>query len=182
MEALLHNLVIRRRRHIVNFMPSEKTKELLDNLKQITKPKRFSTDKVISYTNRFYIENPLHKLPKSYDKAKKYKDEDGEVYIMIDRMYGGVFASDQRLTQKDGTEYKGKIYKKRRLIKNKGNSFYSACSVTKDGRWFDNTGMPIEPPKKVEEDESQQVAEVMKTELTPEEKLSNEQNFLKGLK
>ena len=146
-------------------MPSEKTKELLDSLKQITKPKRFSTDKVISYTNRFYIENPLHKLPKSYDKAKKYKDED-----------------DQRLTQKDGTEYKGKIYKKRRLIKNKGNSFYSACSVTKDGRWFDNTGMPIEPPKKVEEDESEQVAEVMKTELTPEEKLSNEQNFLKGLK
>ena len=42
--------------------------------------------------------------------------------------------------------------------------------------------MPIEPPKKVEEDESEQVAEVMKTELTPEEKLSNEQNFLKGLK
>ena len=42
--------------------------------------------------------------------------------------------------------------------------------------------MPIEPPKKVEEDENQQVAEVMKTELTSEEKLSNEQNFLKGLK
>ena len=85
-------------------MPSDKTQELLDNLKQITKPKKFSQDKIISYTNRFYIDSPLHKLPKSYDKAKKYKDEDGAVYIMIDRMYGGVFASDQRLTKKDGTE------------------------------------------------------------------------------
>ena len=80
MEALLHNLVIRRRRHIVNFMPSDKTQELLDNLKQITKPKKFSQDKVISYTNRFYIDSPLHKLPKSYDKAKKYKD--GDVIII----------------------------------------------------------------------------------------------------
>ena len=48
------------------------------------------------------------------------------------------------------------MVKKRRLIKSKDpitkedKSFYSPCSVTADGRWFDNAGLPIEPPKKLE--------------------------------
>ena len=72
---------------------------------------------------------------------------------MIDRVYGGLYG--QRLVQKDGSEYKGKLYKKRRLITSKNiggekSNFYSACVVTADGRWFDSGGLPIEAPAKLE--------------------------------
>ena len=133
---------------------SEKTKKLLDNLNKITqKPKsQFEREKIDVITNRYYIPDSIHTLPKSYNQAKRYKDEtwlDGE-YIMIDRVYSGL--SGQRLTQRDGTTYKGKLYDKRRLIKNEidDKNFYSKCTVTTDGRWFDNCGFPIETPKEVE--------------------------------
>ena len=72
---------------------------------------------------------------------------------MIDRVYGSLYG--QTLMQKDGTEYKGKLYNKRRLITSKSfmgenKSFYSRCTVTADGRWFDNGGLPIEAPIKLE--------------------------------
>ena len=75
------------------------------------------------------------------------------MYVMIDRVYGGLYG--QRLMQKDGTEYKGKLYNKRRLITSKNtagekSNFYSRCTVTADGRWFDNGGLPIEAPAKLE--------------------------------
>jgi len=59
------------------------------------------------------------------------------------------------LVQKDGSEYKGKLYKKRRLITSENiggekSNFYSACVVTADGRWFDSGGLPIEAPAKLE--------------------------------
>ena len=59
------------------------------------------------------------------------------------------------MVQKDGSEYKGKLYKKRRLITSKNiggekSNFYSACVVTAGGRWFDNGGLPIEAPAKLE--------------------------------
>jgi hypothetical protein len=70
-------------------MPSEKTKKLLEGLGKITDsaPNRFEQQKFHSYTNRHYP-NTLNKLPASYDKAKKKKDENGDEYIMIDRVYG----------------------------------------------------------------------------------------------
>jgi hypothetical protein len=58
--------------------------------------------------------------------------------------------------QKDGSIYAGKLYKKRRLMTrkdpmtNEKTNFYSACVSTADGRWFDNTGFPIEAPAKLE--------------------------------
>jgi hypothetical protein len=135
-------------------MPSEKTKKLLEGLGKITDsaPKAFVEQKYHSYTNRYY-HNPLHTLPSSYDKAKKKKDEEGDEYIMIDRVYGSLYESS--LHQKDGTIYTGKLYSKRRLITGKNVqgekvNFYSACTSTADGRWFDNTGMPIEVPTKLE--------------------------------
>jgi hypothetical protein len=112
------------------------------------------SEKYHSYTNRFYP-NFLHTLPKSYDKAKKRKDEDGEEYIMIDRVYGDIWNTG-RLQQKDGTVYNGELYKKRRLLIRKDpitgekSNFYSACTATADGRWFDNQGLPIEAPDKLE--------------------------------
>jgi len=137
-------------------MPSEKTKQLLEGLGRITDsaPKVRETEKFHSYTNRFYP-NFLHQLPKSYEKARRKKDEDGEEYIMIDRVYGDLWNTG-RLQQKDGTTYSGKLYKKRRLLIRKDpitgekSNFYSACTSTADGRWFDNQGLPIEAPDKLE--------------------------------
>ena len=117
-------------------------------------PKVRETEKFHSYTNRFYP-NSLHQLPKSYDKAKRKKDEDGEEYIMIDRVYGDLWNTG-RLQQKDGTVYNGKLYRKRRLLIRKDpitgekSNFYSACTSTADGRWFDNQGLPIEAPTQLE--------------------------------
>ena len=148
-------------------MPSEKTKKLLEGLGKITDsaPKSFQQENFHSYTNRYYP-NTIHPLPAIYDKAKRKKDEDGEEYIMIDRVYGSLYG--QTLMQKDGTEYKGKLYQKRRLITSKNttgekNSFYSRCTVTADGRWFDNGGMPIEAPAKLEP-EKQKTAEEIEEE------------------
>ena len=137
-------------------MPSEKTKQLLEGLGKITDsaPNKFEQQKYHSYTNRYYS-NTITVLPKSYDNAKKKKDEDGEEYIMIDRVYGDLW-NDGRLQQKDGTTYSGKLYRKRRLLVRKDpitgekSNFYSACTSTADGRWFDNTGFPIDAPEKLE--------------------------------
>ena len=93
-------------------------------------------------------------MPASYDKAKVKKDEDGDEYLMIDRVYGSLY--EDHLLQKDGSTYNGKLYKKRRLITRKDTitgektNFYSSCVSTADGRWFDNTGLPIEAPTKLE--------------------------------
>ena len=145
-------------------MPSEKTKKLLEGLGKITDsaPSRFEQQKFHSYTNRYYP-NLLNKLPASYDKAKRKKDEDGDEYIMIDRVYGSLYG--QNLLQKDGTEYTGKLYNKRRLVTHKNNmnekvSFYSRCTVTADGRWFDNGGMPIEVPTKLEPEKVKSAEEI----------------------
>ena len=160
---------------------SKKSKELLDNLSKITErpQSKFQRDTFHSYTNMFYTSMPedIHKLPKRYDKAKRKKDEEGEEYIMIDRIYGSIFKGGERLVQADGTVYTGKLYSKRRLLtstdftKEKKN-FYSPCRVTADGRWFDNAGMPIEVPTKLEpektktkeeiEEEEQQKADIAK--------------------
>jgi len=137
-------------------MPSEKTKKLLEGLGKISDsaPKRFEDQKYHSYANRYYP-NTVNPMPARYDKAKREKDEDGDEYFMIDRVYGSIFKDGQRLLQADGTEYKGKLNQKRRLVTHKNNmgekvSFYSRCTVTADERWFDNCGMPIEIPSKLE--------------------------------
>ena len=158
-------------------MPSEKTKKLLEGLGKITDsaPKSYKEEKFHSYTNRYYP-NSIHPLPVLYDKAKRKKDEDGEEYIMIDRVYGSLYG--QSLMQKDGTEYKGKLYNKRRLITSKNtmgekNSFYSRCTVTADGRWFDNGGMPIEAPTKLEPEKVKTQEEIEEENRIKVEKSKN---------
>jgi len=158
-------------------MPSEKTKKLLEGLGKITDsaPKSYKEEKFHSYTNRYYP-NTIHPLPAIYDKAKRKKDEDGEEYIMIDRVYGSLYG--QSLMQKDGTEYKGKLYNKRRLITSKNttgekNSFYSRCTVTADGRWFDNGGLPIEAPTKLEPEKVKTQEEIEEEKRIQVEKAKN---------
>jgi hypothetical protein len=160
-------------------MPSDKTKKLLEGLGKITDsaPKQYPEEKVNSYTNRWYtsISSSIHQLPKKYDKAKRKKDEDGEEYVMIDRIYGSIFKGGDKLLQADGTIYKGKLYSKRRLLTSKDpitkekKNFFSPCRVTADGRWFDNCGLPIEAPDKLEPEK------VKTTEELEEEKRINDE-------
>ncbi len=167
-------------------MPSEKTKKLLEGLGKITDsaPKNNKEERINSYTNRHYP-NPIHQLPKMYDKAKRKKDEDGDEYIMIDRVYGGLYG--QRLVQKSGTEYNGKLYKKRRLISKRitgeKSNYYSGCVVTADGRWFDNCGMPIEAPTKLEPEKVQTQEEIEEdNRLKAEKSKQKEAAILASLK
>ena len=158
-----------------------KTKELLANLNKLTDSSGVAPTKaepkVQSYTNRFYTSTPesIHKLPKRYDNAKKRKDEDGDEFIMIDRVYGNLW-NEGELLQKDGTVYKGKLYRKRRLITNKdpitkeNKSFYSRCTVTADGRWFDNGGLPIEAPTQLEPEKVKTQEEIEEEERIKQEK------------
>ena len=176
-------------------MPSEKTKKLLEGLGKITDsaPNKFEQQKFHSYTNRYYA-NTLRTLPAIYDKAKKKKDEDGEEYIMIDRVYGSLY--DDHLLQKDGSIYNSKLYKKRRLITrkdpmtNEKMNFYSPCVSTADGRWFDNCGFPIEAPKSsLDEEVRESNVEIVKMppsekelEQIRQQKLAQEQKTLQNLK
>ena len=64
-----------------------------------------------------------------------------------------------------------------------GNNFYSECRVTADGRWFDNGGIPIEPPKSVEVEKEEDKEETSTIESwSSEPKEDPELNMLKKLK
>jgi len=152
-------------------MPSEKTKKLLEGLGNIANKTRITEEKHAVVSNEYG------------------EDAKGNI-IYIDRMYGDLFGG-HRLIQKNHKEYTGKIHKRRRLIKGlDGNSFYSACYETADGRWFDNSGMPIEAPKKAEaEPEVQSNIEFVNLPPSPEElekikqqKLDQEKKILQNLK
>ena len=170
-------------------MPSEKTKKLLEGLGKISAsaPNRFEDKKYHSYANRYYP-NTIHPMPARYDKAKRKKDEDGDEYFMIDRVYGSIFKNGQRLLQADGTEYEGKLYHKRRLITRKNTmgekvSFYSRCTVTADGRWFDNGGLPIEVPTKLEPEKVKTQEEIEEEQKEKQERAKQkEAEILANLK
>jgi hypothetical protein len=151
--------------------------ELLDKLQAITaKPRPTEKQEPLS-TNRYWLDDTIKKLPARYDKAKKHKDENGDYYIWIDRAYGSLY--DSKMVQADGSEYLGKLYKKRRLVTSKDpltgekNNFYSACVSTADGRWFDNSGFPIEVPEKLEPEKQPDPEEL---ELEKQRKLENAKN------
>jgi len=122
-----------------------KTKELLEGLNKIT-AKPSAPDPVYTSVSNQYGETA-----------------DGKP-IYIDRLYGGLYG-DTKLVNKDHTTYKGKIHRRRRLITRKTvggdvNNFYSVCYETADGRWFDNAGMPIEAPKKLEPEKVKTAEEI----------------------
>jgi PAS domain-containing protein len=152
-------------------MPSEKTKQLLEGLGNIANKTRITEEKHAVVSNEYG------------------EDAKGNI-IYIDRMYGDLFGG-HRLIQKNHKEYTGKIHKRRRLVKGlDGNSFYSACYETADGRWFDNAGMPIETPKRAEaEPEVQSNIEFVNLppsaedlEQIKQQKLEKEQRLLQNLK
>mgnify|MGYP003128108386 FL=1 len=139
-----------------------KTKKLLDSLKSITKPKM----KQVKYDviSNIYGED---------DKGKP---------IYIDRIYSGLTEKIQ-LVNKNMTIYKGKIHKRSIMIKGKDGKFRSHAYETADGRWFDRAGMPMTPPKNVVNEEPvKNTIEIQKTELTADEKIQIEKDFLSRLK
>ena len=71
------------------------------------------------------------------ESNKYYPDMKSEDFIYIDRIYGGLNGISQ-LVQKDGSNYKG--YLKTFKIG------VSTFTLTEDGRWFDNSGMPCQCP------------------------------------
>lgn len=147
-------------------MASEKTKELLDNLKEITnKPK---------------AKEPIHVVV-----SNQYGEDSKGNPIYIDRLYGGIYGN-VKLINKNFTEYKGKIHKRSITVKGiDGNNFRSHAYETQDGRWFDRSGLPIEKPKQktiIQDEPEQPTIEVQKVELTADEKLQAEKDFLSKLK
>ena len=71
---------------------------------------------------------------------KYYPDIYKEDFVYIDRVYGGLNGVSQ-LVQKDGSNYKGYL----KTLKIGVSTF----TLTEDGRWFDNSGMPCQCPKTV---------------------------------
>ena len=71
---------------------------------------------------------------------KHYPDIYKEDFVYINRVYGGLNGVSQ-LVQKDGSIYKGYL----KTLKIGVSTF----TLTEDGRWFDNSGMPCQVPKGV---------------------------------
>ena len=64
---------------------------------------------------------------------KHYIGDSETKFVAYDRIYGSIFKEGERLIQKDGTIYEGKLHKGP-----------NGCRYTDDGRWFDKSGMPID--------------------------------------
>jgi hypothetical protein len=149
-------------------MPSEKTKELLAGLGNIANKTRITEDSFTMVSNEFG------------------EDTKGKL-IYIDRLYSDLFGGI-KLIQKNHKEYPGKIHKKRRLISKKSIngdniSFYSVCYVTADNRWFDNCGMPIEAPDKLEPEKVKTAEEIEEeNRIKAERSKAKEAAILKNLR
>ena len=65
----------------------------------------------------------------------------------IDRLYKLGTTDAVELINKDSTLYKGRVYRRRISLQNtEGENFFAVAYESADGRWFDNSGMPIKKP------------------------------------
>lgn len=71
----------------------------------------------------------------------------------IDRLYQLGVTEAVELINKDSTRYRGKIHRRRVTMQNtEGQNFFATAYESADGRWFDNSGMPMKKPSLVIED------------------------------
>ena len=71
----------------------------------------------------------------------------------IDRLYQTGVTESLELINKDSTRYNGKIYRRRLTVSGlDGQNFFAVAYESADGRWFDNSGMPIKKPAAMIED------------------------------
>jgi hypothetical protein len=62
----------------------------------------------------------------------------------IDRLYQLGVTEAVELINKDSTKYKGRIFRRRISLQNaEGQNFFASAYESADGRWFDNSGMPM---------------------------------------
>mgnify|MGYP003117605538 CR=1 FL=1 len=144
-------------------MANEKTKELLDGLREIRAPRK---------------KQPVYTvLSNIYGEDAKGKP------IFIDRLYGSLHGKIE-LVNKNNSVYKGKINKRSIMVNGKDGKFRSHAYETQDGRWFNKMGMPMDKPKSLVKEEKQEEPKIefQKTELTADEKMQNEKDFLNRLK
>ena len=65
----------------------------------------------------------------------------------IDRIYKSGTTDTVELINKDSTRYQGRVYRRRISLQNtEGQNFFAVAYESADGRWFDNSGMPIKKP------------------------------------
>ncbi len=65
----------------------------------------------------------------------------------IDRLYKLGTTDAVELINKDSTLYRGRVHRRRISLQNaEGQNFFAVAYESADGRWFDNSGMPIKKP------------------------------------
>jgi len=70
----------------------------------------------------------------------------------IDRVYQMGVTEQVELINKDSTRYKGKIHRRRLTVSGPdGQNYFAVAYEAADGRWFDNSGMPVKKPNSVTE-------------------------------
>ncbi len=68
----------------------------------------------------------------------------------IDRLYKLGTTDAVELINKDSTLYKARVYRRRISLQNtEGQNFFAVAYESADGRWFDNSGMPIKKPTNI---------------------------------
>ena len=92
---------------------------------------------------------------------KYYSNIYSEDFIYIPRIYGGLNGV-KTLVEKDGTNYKG--YLKTFKIG------VSTFTLTENGRWFDNSGMPCQCPNGVNEKDKLSILKAERVRLDGEKK------------
>jgi hypothetical protein len=68
----------------------------------------------------------------------------------IDRLYKLGTTDAVELINKDSTLYRGRVYRRRISLQNtEGQNFFAVAYESADGRWFDNSGMPMKKPNNI---------------------------------
>ena len=68
----------------------------------------------------------------------------------IDRIYLLGITEQVELINKDSTKYQSKVHRRRITVQNaQGENFFAVAYESADGRWFDNSGMPIKKPTNI---------------------------------
>ena len=71
----------------------------------------------------------------------------------IDRLYKLGTTDAVELINKNSTIYRGRVARRRITVQDVGNNnFFAIAYESADGRWFDNSGMPIKKPAAMIED------------------------------
>jgi hypothetical protein len=79
----------------------------------------------------------------------------------IDRIYKSGTTDTVELINKDSTRYQGKVYRRRISLQNtEGQNFFAVAYESADGRWFDNSGMPMKKPTDVIKDLGEESSEL----------------------